>query len=421
MVKRVLMVGAGSCQVSGIKRLKALGYEVVAADYNATTLGKEIADYKVLADAFDTKAIEQVVKTFKVDGIMTMGTDQPVLTVSKAAEKTNLYAFLSSETAYAVTNKKKMKSIFRENGLKTPEFAFLASGETFDEVVTFEGPYVLKPVDSQGQRGIVTAGTKKELIDKIDYVKQFSREAFILVEKFYANEEVTVNGWVHSGKVTVIAITDRVTFSPDIRIGVCTAHEYPSKYSDVFGELIEETTRKLCQAFGINEGPIYFQFLIGEDGLYINEIACRLGGAYEDMSIPYATGIDLIDLNIHGIVNPQVYEEKIRQGALVISWSNRLYSTQLFFCRPGKISDMTPADHMKSLPYVLDFGHNYKQGDSIKETENASQRAGYGIVTGESELELANNLKAFYQELKIIDFQGHNLVIEQVRNRKRAY
>jgi hypothetical protein len=82
---------------------------------------------------------------------------------------------------------------------------------------------------------------------------------------------------------------------------------------------------------------------------------------------------------------------------------------------------MTPADHMKSLPYVLDFGHNYKQGDSIKETENASQRAGYGIVTGESELELANNLKAFYQELKIIDFQGHNLVIEQVRNRKRAY
>lgn len=420
-MKRILMVGAGSCQVSGIKRIKDKGYEVVAADYNLTTFGKELADYKVLADAFDAEAIEKVVRDFQVDGIMTMGTDQPVLTVSKVAEKTRLYTFLSSETAYAVTNKKRMKLIFKEMGFKTAPFSFVTSAASVEDDVTFEGPYVLKPLDSQGQRGILKVKTKQDIKDKIDYVKQFSREDEILVEQYYANEEVTVSGWVHDGEISVVAVTDRVTFSPDTRIGVCTAHEYPSKYEPFFGSELRAVTEKICNAFGISEGPIYFQFLIGNNGLYINEIACRLGGAYEDLSIPYATGVDLIELNIEGVVNRMNYEALIQKGALQRKKLNGYYSTQLFFCRSGLINDMVTAVHMKALPFVLDFGHNYKIGDFIPQTENASQRAGYGIVTGNSETELSQNLKLFYQELKIINDHGEELVIEQKRNRNRAF
>ncbi len=421
LMKRVLMVGAGSCQINGIKRLKDMGYFTLVADYSKTSGGKLLADVAVLADAFDANAIERCATQNHVDAILTVGTDQPVLTVAIVAEKKSLFTFIPSTIALHVTNKKWMKQIFLKHGIPTAKFAFLSKQDSVEEIIGFEGPYVVKPIDSQGQRGIYKLNDKNAVKDTIDEVLKYSRSDEILVEQYYANDEVTVSGWVHNGSVKVLTLTDRVTFSAEQNIGVCTSHEYPSKYSIQYGKRIEKWTETICDVFQIMEGPIYFQFLIGSEGILVNEIACRLGGAYEDVTIPYVTGVDVLELNILGVADQNHYMKKVEQVSSMTTERMKPFSTQLFFCKPDQIIKMTAIEQLKALPYILDAGYNFGVGDEIPRTENASARAGYAVVIGEDEDSLQTNLSKFYDAIEVIGVRGKNLIIKQKRNRIESF
>ena len=407
------MVGAGSCQINGILKMKDMGYETVVADYLKTSKGKALADIAVLADAFKTSEILACAIEQKVQGILTVGTDQPVYVVTQVCEKLNLPTFISLETALWVTDKKHMKNRFKAYDIPTVPFAIISKSFDENELKHITPPYVVKPLDSQGQRGIYKLDSISEIREKFNKVLSYSRQDEILVEAYYKNKELTVSGWVVDGVVKIFTVTDRVTFSPEVHIGVCIAHEYPSIHLDQYEEEIVEITERICEAFNIYEGPIYFQYLVGDRGVMVNEIACRLGGAYEDVTIPLVTGIDVLDLAIEGCHNSgydrsavKAYEYKVKPP---------LFSTQLFFCNAGKISRMTPVKALLAYDFVYQIGYNFKEGDTIAPIENASQRAGYMIITGEDEVSLSRNIQMAYDKLEIRDERGENLVIRGKR------
>ncbi len=411
--KRVLMVGAGSCQINGIKRMRDMGIETAVADYLETSKGKLLADIAVLADAFSSEAILEAARTLEVDGVLTVGTDQPVLCVTKACEELNLPTFISSETALWVTDKRYMKERFKDFNIPTVPFAVIS--ETFEEseLEHIKPPYVVKPLDSQGQRGIYKLNSTEAIREKFHKVVSYSRQDKILVEAYYENKELTVSGWVVDGAVKVLTITDRVTFSPERHIGVCIAHEYPSIHLERYEREIIEITERVCTAFNIQEGPIYFQYLVGNQGVMVNEIACRLGGAYEDVTIPLVTGIDVLGLSIEGCHS--VTYDKASLKAYAYGIKPPLFSTQLFFCHAGKIESMTDLNDLRACEFIHEVGYNFKVGETIPPTENASQRAGYMIITGQDEASLSKNIKSAYDILKILDEKGVNLVIRGKR------
>lgn len=404
-MKKLLMVGAGSCQINAIKRIKKLGYYVIAADYNKTTVGKSLADEQVLADAFNVEDILKCAKSLEVDGILTVGTDQPVYTVTKVAEKLNLPHLIDSDVALRVTNKKVMKQRFQQFKLPTAPFAIVSKNFGTPALMGIKPPYVIKPVDSQGQRGIFIVDTIDEIRMRFDEALKYSRADEILVEQFYESTEITVSGWVTNGRAHIFTLTDRVTFPVEKNLGVCIAHRHPSTHSHMYMK-VKELTQRICNQFDIDNGPIYFQMLIGDKGIWINEIACRLGGAYEDLTIPYVTGIEILDLVITSSLGTVPKFEYVNYNPM-----EKAFNTQLFFAKPGWITSMTPISVLKSLPFVLDAGYNFRIGDEIKSIEDASQRAGYFIVIGENEAEVESNIEKVYAMFEIQDKHGKNMVI----------
>lgn len=405
-MKKLLIVGAGSCQVNAIKKMKSKGYHVIAADYNAWTVGKSLADEAVLADAFDLDAIAETAKAHEIDGIFTVGTDQPVYVVNRVAEALNLPHDLDRYTALWVTNKKEMKQRFSKFKIPTVPYAIVNASFSSTALAGIKPPYVVKPLDSQGQRGIFKLEGIDEIRQNFDKVIAHSRQKEILVESYYESTEVTLSGWVSRGKVSIFTITDRVCFPSDIRLGVCIAHQFPSKHQQQYGDKIVELTHTICQHFNIENGPIYFQFLIGEQGIKVNEIACRLGGAFEDVTIPYACGVDVLDW----VISDSFNEAPPMRTYQYLS-QDKPFNTQLFFCKPGKIVNMTTLSELLELPFVIDAGYNYRIGDTIEPIKNASQRAGYFIVTGESEAEVASNISSVYDMLQFVSEKGDNLII----------
>src|SRR6056297_1313693 len=340
---------------------------------------------------------------------MTVGTDQPVFTAMKVAKKLNLPRYLTEETARAVTNKREMKKTFSKYDIPTVNYKIINKNFSDKKLANINFPVVIKPLDSQGQRGVFKLNSIKEIRKHFSEVLNYSRENEILVEEYYKSDEITVSGWVNQGNLNLLTITDRVTHENNSHIGICSAHIFPSKHLKKYYNQIKAISEKIVDSFKIKNGPIYFQILVGENGLKVNEIACRIGGAYEGDFMPWLTGVDILEMMINLAAGQELDLKALNDYS--IEDNSKHLSSQLFFAGPGEIREITIVSEILKLPGVLKAGLNYEAGDRIPEIKNATARAGYFIVMAENENELKQRVKAVYDNLKIIDQNGKNLVL----------
>ncbi|MBF7096231.1 ATP-grasp domain-containing protein [Alkalibacter sp. M17DMB] len=402
---RLQILGGGNNQLNGIIQAKKKGHEVILVDYFDDPPGKKYADHHEKTSTFDIEGNLRVARKYKVQGIMTLGTDQPVYTVAQVAKELDLPSFLDVDTAYSVTNKEKMKEILVKNNIPTIPYRIVKEGFSKEDLEGLKFPAVMKPLDSQGQRGVFKVDGFEDLVYNFKESLSYSREDRIIVEEFYESDEITVSAWVRNGKLRILSVTDRLTFQEGKHIGICYAHRYPSIYLKEKGPEMALLAEKIVDAFKINNGPLYIQFLTGNRGVIVNELACRIGGAYEDIFIPRVTGFDILGNVIDGslgIKNCDV-ETKAEKDLNI--------SVQLFFARPGKICEMTPVEIMMELPGMVTMGYNLSEGQVIENIENATARAGFMVLEGKDETQVRERVKMAFNKLKILDPDGNDLVI----------
>ena len=128
---KVLMLGGGGCQVNAIQKLKSLGHTVILSDYLDNCIGKEYADIWEPISTFDIEKNLEIAKKYKIDGVLTLGTDQPIYTAAVISKELGLSFPINPEVAKNVTNKQYMKKIFVKNNIPTPNFAFI--GRHFED------------------------------------------------------------------------------------------------------------------------------------------------------------------------------------------------------------------------------------------------------------------------------------------------
>jgi phosphoribosylaminoimidazole carboxylase (NCAIR synthetase) len=408
---RILVLGGGNGQLSLIKKAKEMGHQVVVSDYYPDAPGKKIADYTSESSTFNIEENLKTAQKYKVDGVLTAGTDQPVYTAAVVAEKLNLNKYITLETAKAVTNKEVMKNKFTAAEIPTVKYKILASDFLKSDLTDFNRPFVVKPLDSQGQRGVFKLNFIEEIREKFNEVLSFSREDKILVE-YYSSDEITISGWVTDSELKILTVTDRVRFEEKIHIGICSSHLFPSKYLNEYYLEIKKLSKKIVSAFQIKNGPIYFQFLIGKDGVKVNEIACRIGGAYEGDFMPYLTGVDILKLMVNLSVGEKNDTDLLKEYSL--KNNNKFLSSQLFFADPGLITKIANYEDILALDGVFKVAFNYQVGDEIPNIENATARAGHFIVTAGSKNQLRKRVAEVYNNLKISNQKGENLVLREI-------
>ncbi len=406
---KLLFLGGGGCQLNSILRAKAWGHEVILCDYLSDCVGKPYADVFAQVSTFDVEGVIVVTEREDVDGFVCIGTDQPVLTAAMAAEKLGKRFYLNVAQAKCFTNKMVMKKIFTKYGIPNVPYAFVGKCFEDEDLAGLRFPVVVKPVDSQGQRGVLMLNSVDEIRERLNEVLSFSREEKILVEEYYQNDEVTYNGWVVDGELFTLSIVDRVTFEKEAHLGICLAHNFPSFHYAKYGDEIERMARKIVQVTGIQNGPVYFQFLIGEEGVRVNEVAARIGGAYEDITIPILAGIDILDLLFKQIAGEEVDVTQLREHSMKDVKVH--ISSQLFFVRQGLISWQTPIDVLEKNDFIEKVGYHKFIGTVIEDTKDATNRAGFMIIRGNSKDEMLSNVEKAFDLMRIEDENGDNMVI----------
>lgn len=402
----ILVLGGSNCQVHALERARREGHRVILADYTPNPPGAAFAHVHCPVSTFDAPACMEAAKKYRVDGVMTMGTDQPVYTAALVSRSLGLPSFLEPEKALAVTNKKVMKQILTDHNIPTVPYRLIDCHSRPEDLQDLAPPLVIKPLDSQGQRGIFKCSGPDKLLSRLPETLSFSRCTQALAEQFYPSDEITVSGWVHEGRLTILTVTDRLLYPDPVHIGICIGHRFPSVYMDRFDQIASISSRT-CQAFDLKEGPFYLQLLMGNEGIRVNELACRIGGAFEDVTIPWLTGFDILkavmDLSLGRAVSlnlpPDFRPDRIEAWAAV----------QLMFCRPGEVASVTPLETLRQLPFLLDCGYNYLPGQRIPAACNATARFGHGVIIGSRD-NISSRIDEFYSALKVLSPQGENLV-----------
>lgn len=372
------VLGGGYAQLGTIRALKRAGHTVLVTDYLPDAPGASEADLYEPVSTFDAEQCILAAKRHHADAVLTLGTDQPVLTAALEAESLGLPSCLSVEQALLLTDKEPMKRLFSEHGIPTVPYALIREDFSEEEISHIRPPYVLKPCDSQGQRGVYMLNSVSQLRSHFSRSRGYSRKDVLLLEQYYRHDELTVSGWVHQGLLSILTVTDRITKDFLPTIGVCLAHRYPSRFSSEIDE-IERICSDLTSAVGVQEGPIYIQLLRGAAGYVVNEAAGRIGGAYEEYLIPAVTGVPVRDLLIAAAAgespDPRIWFERERAAGMRAE-------VLLFFAAPGTVGSTGSAEELLAVEGVEACAYHVKPGDVLPEVEHASQRAGYVVMAG---------------------------------------
>ena len=403
--KTIMVLGGSNCQLHAVQRARKEGHRVILADYTKNPPAAAYAHVHRQVSTFDISGCIEAAKEERVDAVMTIGTDQPVYTGACVSSELGLPSVLEPQKALAVTNKKVMKQILADKKLPTAAWTLIDRDAGKEDLSFLKGPFVIKPLDSQGKRGIFKCEDISTTLSHLEETLSFSRCSQALVEEYYPGDEITVSGWVTEGDLTILTITDRLLYPDPVHIGICIGHRFPSVHMDQYEE-IASISQGVASAFELKEGPFYLQLLIGEEGIKVNELACRIGGAFEDVTIPWLTGFDILkavmDLSLGRKVD--FYKWKGFRCDQV----KRCAGVQLLFCRPGTVSDVTPLEKLKELPFVLDCGYNYQVGQTIPAALNATARFGHCVIVGEPE-NIKESIDEFYRTLQVLSPKGENL------------
>ncbi|MBQ7154906.1 MAG: ATP-grasp domain-containing protein [Synergistaceae bacterium] len=335
------MLAGGYPQISLINSLKRRGITTILADYYSEPVAKKYADAFYQISTLDVDAIRQLAVRENVGLIITVCTDQALLTMARVSEDLGLPCYLDYNTALNVTNKQHMKKVFAENGIPTAEFAIAESPAD----IRLNFPLVVKPADCNSSKGVVKVSSSPELEDAFTSAKKLSRTGSVIVERYTAGVEVSVDAWVENGQAKILCMSrnDKIPGTFVIFRGF-----YPCPEAMKIGAKIQETVQKIADAFGLKNCPMLIQLITDGENVHVLEFSARTGGGTKHIMINHVAGLDVVDMTVELALGnfPEVP---------AVSMADTYLADEFIYCSEGVFERLEGFDALKEKGTLTDY------------------------------------------------------------------
>ncbi len=343
---KALVLAGGFPQIDLIEKLKARGIRTLLADYYEQPVAKDYADEFYRVSTLDVGAIRELCVREKVDFLITVCTDQALLTVAQVSEELGLPCYIDYQTARNVTNKSYMKRVLMKHRIPTAKF--MIAGD-FSELRTegWDYPLIVKPVDCNSSKGVVKVVNERELRDSFNAAVTMSRTNTAIVEEFIEGKELSVDAFVENRKACILDITTSEKLKLDDQF-IISRTWHPADASDQVKAKVAQITQQIADAFQLGDTPMLIQILVKDNRLYVIEFSARTGGGVKHLSIKRRTGFDVIsaviDLTLG--MKPQVHMELPEKTYMV---------DEYIYCKPGEFDHIEGFEELKAAGTMLDY------------------------------------------------------------------
>jgi len=396
-----LIIAGGLPQIELIKQLKERGYKTILADGSEAAVARPYADVFYHVDVFDIESIKRIAIDEKVDFLITVCADQVLLVVAKVSEMLGLPCYINYETGMNVSDKIRMKKIFKEYEIPTTDYVETDSLD-YESIEYLKYPLIVKPVDAYSSKGVRKADNAEELKQYYKEAQLIGRSGRVIVEEFFYGEEISVDAFVVNGKAKILNVTNSDKVKDKDRFVIFRGH-FPAKVSQNVQLQIEEVAQKIAEGFGLVNAPLLIQLLVNEDQISVLEFCARTGGNMKYLLIKYASGVDVIGATIDITIGktPDISPKYERHNIVV---------NDFIYCEPGVFDHFEGFCELEEEGIINEFHPVRIKGTSMRGVTSSSDRiAGMNIVADTVE-EYNKKLCKINNSVKVIDVKGRDIM-----------
>lgn len=401
---KALVLAGQTPQADLIMELKSRGITTVLADWNENPPAKAVADIFYQESTLDIPKITEIAIKEKVDFILTVCTDQALLTVAKVSEELGLPCYIDYQTALNVTNKQYMKKIFMEKGIPTAQYVILGEGElTAESVSHLRYPVIVKPVDCNSSKGVKRADTFAELEEAFNVAWKLSRTQTAVIEEFVVGNELSVDAWVEDGKAEVHCITTLEKAPYGDRF-VITRGRYPAGETEEVREKIRNAVQMIADAFGLKNTPMLVQLMYANNEIYVLEFSARTGGGGKHNTIRRRCGVDVIkgvvDLTLG--IKPDVRKKFEDTKCLIGTY---------FYTYPGVFDHAEGLEELKEAGIIYAYRISVEKGEMLAgRVESSGDRVGAFTVYADNAKTVQENYMMAKDRIHLYDTDGRDIL-----------
>lgn len=278
---KILILGAGQGQVPLVKFAKDNNWYVIVVSPKGDYPAFNYADKCVYLNILDKEAILKLAIDENINAIATDQTDISVAVVEYVANILNL-PHIKCDSIENFRDKSLMRNICKQHGIKTIPYCvtenLLDAVSFWNENNNFK--VIIKPVDSQGSRGVEIATTLKEVELAFNNAYKYSFSKRVIIEQFIEGDEVEVDSVIRNGNVIATLIGDVYNFTSENSF---SAYEriYPTIKSEEIKQKINLVNQQTLKALGVITGWTHGEYIVTSDGdVYLLEVGLRGGGNY---------------------------------------------------------------------------------------------------------------------------------------------
>ncbi len=361
--KKFLVLGIGNAQVDLLQYLRKFeDIEIHALSNTSKGRGFSLVDTFKEIDISDKDAVMHYAENNKIDFIYSIGSDIAMPTVTWVAEKLNLKTFISSSTAFLCNN----KHLIREKLKNTYGSVVFEILDSTLAVKNINFPAIVKPVDSQGQRGISNVTSKDSLQDAYEIAIAHSRSNQVIIEEKIEGQEISVHAYIKDGEIIFFLPSDRISWE-GFDGGIIHKHILPTSISNKAIRNVHKLVSEIIESLSIRNGPVYFQIKINGDQPFLIEVTPRLDGCHMWRQIEMSTGIDLLDITMKHL------EDK---PFTIPSHFKIKRSTLEFLCQPPNEIFKTHKVSEKACYHEF----FYQEGEKVKPINEKMEKCGFQIL-----------------------------------------
>jgi biotin carboxylase len=368
--KKIAIFGASYLQLPLVLKAKEMGIETHCFAWKEGAVCDAYADFFYPISVTEKEAILDICKQVNINGVLTIATDLPVTTIAYVATEMNLIGN-SVFSASVSTDKFKMRETLQQNNVPIPQYQLV---DSFTQISKdFSLPYIIKPTDRSGSRGIHLISKPEELERAFMNSQNESFSKSILVEQFIVGHEVSVECISYKGEHVILAVTDKQTTGAPYFVEL--AHHQPSLVNNTIHNKICKVTIDALNALQIKNGASHTELKIDAEGrVFVIEVGARMGGDFIGSHlVELSTGFDFLKAVIEVATDTFHLPERVESKG---------YSGVFFLCKNTE----------KIQPY-FDKKYDFEVKKEIfyqelKEITNSNDRSGYLIYSGNKKIDL---------------------------------
>lgn len=398
---KALVLAGGLPQIALLQDLRSRGIVTVLADYYKNPVAKPYADIFYQVSTLDVPGITRVAVEEKVDFLITVCTDQALLTVAEVSEKLGLPCYIDYSTARSVTNKSYMKRIFAEKGISTAGYAVMEQLDA-QKLRKLRFPLIVKPVDCNSSKGVRKVTCQAELEAAFAEAVRLSRTGIAIVEEFIEGPELSVDVYVENGMAHVLSISELDKIPAADKFIIFRSKSPKQMPAALHGQILN-TAQQIADAFGLKDCPMLIQMISDGNSAYVLEFSARTGGGEKFIMIGKVSGFDVIkavtDLTLGQ--KPHVPVQRPQ---------SRVFATEFIYCKPGVFHHLENFQELKEQGVLAEYYEFRSPGTRFDSIDSSGDRvAGFSLVAQSVE-ELERKHAVAVSILKVVDDRGSDMM-----------